>query len=207
MKEMIGAGHHDDGQLLPTRPVEHVGEQHRLVVLAVDHDRVARHRARIEMLYRYTDQQHAPGSLRLSGEMIRDMRLDRGTERKTCQHRFRYRMKRAELAPRVLERREQVVSLAASFIIGAFAGADATEIRPQCEIPESGQATGKGLDHLVVERPPWSGCGCATSASPRTCPGHRWHIRSAAGPRISSRRVLTPFMRELASEIRRGGRF
>ena len=39
VEEMIGARHHDHRQLLRPRPVEHRGERHGLVVLAVDHQR------------------------------------------------------------------------------------------------------------------------------------------------------------------------
>ncbi len=90
---------------------------------------------------------------RLVGEMAGDLGLHRGAERKTGQHRCRYRMKRAEFALRIFERREQVVALAAPLVIRAFARPDAAKIRPQREISEPGQSVSQGLHHLVVERP------------------------------------------------------
>src|SRR6267142_7275046 len=49
VEEVVGAGHQHDRQLLRPRPVEHRGERHGLVELAMDHKRIGGHRRRLEI--------------------------------------------------------------------------------------------------------------------------------------------------------------
>ena len=59
VEEMRAAGKHDDRQLLRPRPVEHLGERHDLVLLAVDDDGVGRHVADREALDGGPDEHQA----------------------------------------------------------------------------------------------------------------------------------------------------
>ncbi len=116
MEEVAAARKHDDGKLLRARPVEHVGQRHHVVLLAVDHDRVGRHVADRKALDRGADEHHALGR-----DVLRDARLHERAERESGEHDGERRAAGVVSAAGVREGRERIVGFADAVVEGAFA--------------------------------------------------------------------------------------
>ena len=61
------------------------------------------------------------------------------------------RARPANFGTRMLEYRRKILDLSPSFVVRAFAGADAAEIGPPGRVAEFDKRTRQGLRHLVVE--------------------------------------------------------
>jgi hypothetical protein len=123
-----------------------LGERHHVVLLAMDHDRVRRHRRAFEALHRRRDQHHALGR-----DAARDAALHEGAEGESREHRRRRFEGGIPLAA-VGERSQRVVGLATPVVEAAFALSGAPEIEADRDVAERGEAPGERLRDLVVER-------------------------------------------------------
>ena len=138
MEEMIRPGHHDYRQLLRPRPVEHRGEGHGVVVLAVDHEGTGRHGRRLEARDADADQ-HQPLGLNFLC-------------RRACSDAPKENPARTSFAGSRRLRMAQVLELASALIVHALGLADAAEIRPPGLVAQVDEGARKRLHDLVVKR-------------------------------------------------------
>ena len=138
MEEMVRARHHGDRQVLRLRPGQHVREQHGRILLAMDQDRIGRHRQRFQVLHREAHQHHA---FRLHA--LGEPGLDCRTEGKTGEHGL--------CTSRIGNDGGEVFELAAPFVVRSLARADAAEIWPPGAVAEFDEGARQRLRDLVVQ--------------------------------------------------------
>ena len=135
---------HDHREKLRPRPVEHVGERDDLVLLAVDHDGIGRHRGDLEALDSGTGEHEALGL-----DALRDPGLHVRAERESAEG---VGKPPAEAIARVVERRERVFALAVAVVEAALRRADAAEVEAHRDVVERVECLRERLRDLVVER-------------------------------------------------------
>src|SRR5260370_28165030 len=161
MEEMVRAGDNHYRQVLRPGPVEHRGERHGLVVLAMEHERAGLYRWQRKPRDRNADEDQL---FRL--DPLREHHLDAGAEGKAGE--------RQPLGLEVRDDRRQVFQLAASLVVRALGLADAAEVRPPCLVTELDEGPRERLHHLVVE--------CAAEERMRMRDQRHAYGRRALGP-------------------------
>src|SRR3954470_13094800 len=139
MEEVLATGQYDHRQILRPCPVEHHGERHRVVLLAVNYQRPRLHMGQLKAIYRDADE-HQP--LRL--DALREHHLHARAEGETRE--------RKPGRPEVLDDRGEVFELAAAFVVAAFGLTDAAEVGTPGLVAQLDEGARQRLHHLVVER-------------------------------------------------------
>ncbi len=120
-------------------------QRHRVVLFAVDHDGVGGH-----VFHRAAGDRGAHEHHALDRDTLGDMRLHQRAEGETRQS--QRCVGKVQAALHGMDHGQQILGLAAPFVVRPLAGADAAEIRPHRDVTQFDKGLGQGLRHLVVQR-------------------------------------------------------
>ena len=151
MKEVRTSRNHGHWKCLGSRPVHHINQRNRVIVLAVQHQRArmqgVRHRSHIKTRGGSAHQNQLLGRT-LCAQRLNCVADYKRAEREPCQ-RQRSLCCGTTLGC-VVDNRHQILQLASPRIVGSFSGPNAAKIEPHSAPPALNESTGQRLNHFVV---------------------------------------------------------
>ncbi len=146
MEIVAHTGQHHDRQALRTRPIEGRAQRHHIVGLAVDDQRIGRHRGHRKGRGGRADEHHALRRRVGRGQPRAQLRRDVAAEREAAQRQRQRRIARGR------DHGQRVVDLADAVVPPPLRCTDTAKVEAHRTVAELHKGSCQGLDHLVVHR-------------------------------------------------------